>query len=137
MGRFNPSTYLQLEQHLARENPGEFIDEREALLAKALSLDPIYVAAIDRLISLYDQTGRAPQSYVWLRTRVYPRIELLGRLDNEAASKYLDRLERDTGVIGDDVFLAEIEARRDELLIISEDRPERPFFMKLFTASRG
>ena len=136
-GRFNPDTYLQLEQHLARENPGEFVDEREALLVKALSLEPVYVPAINRLIDLYDHTERAPQSYVWLRTKVYPRIELIGRLDNDAAVAYLDRMERDTGVIGDEAFLAAIDARRKELMVIGEDRPVKPFFMKLFTASRG
>ncbi len=115
---WNPLGYIALAKVAAR-NQDELVlsaDEApRALLLKALSLDPVNVAAIDDLLALDAAKGRLGDSYAVLKSVVFPWIELLKRQDERAANRYLEEMNRLANLAGDTSFVAAVVQKRELL----------------------
>jgi hypothetical protein len=118
----------------------DFIEERRAellispdeepgtLLLSAIAINPIEIAAIDRLLRLQETQGRLSESYGLLRNVVYPWIELMKRQDPEAADRYLSILTRLAAITGDSSFVAEIASKRAALANVTPAKREGWYF---------
>jgi O-antigen ligase len=115
---WNTLTYLRLAQFVD-EFPSVADAERgetvEQLLLSAVSLDPMYVPAIDALLQYYAATSQGGKAYALLRNVVYPWMRRLHRNDASASERYFDLLEGVASDSGDSKFLAELKAQRAAL----------------------
>jgi O-antigen ligase len=128
---WNTLIYLRLAQFLeefppsAGRAPGESTEE---LLLSAISLDPLYVPAIDQVLQHYAATSHESKSYALLRNVVYPWMARLRRDDPKASDRYFDLLQGYAAAAQDETFIAELAQRRSELASILP-RPEKPWFL--------
>jgi len=115
---WNTLTYALMFDYVARLGPDVALadDERaDALLLRALALDPVYAPAIDRLLALYDREGRSDRALALLKNVVFPWMELLKRRDADVAERYLEEMVRIARATGDAEFEAAAVAKRAAL----------------------
>jgi Tfp pilus assembly protein PilF len=122
---WNPLAYVAMADFVRRHGDGLRYpegDASDALLLKALALDPTYVPAIDRLVEIHVSRGRLGDAYALLRNVVFPWLELLKRRDDGAAARYLAQMQTLAERAGDSAFLAALSDKRQTLANV---RPTR------------
>jgi O-antigen ligase len=92
--------------------PGE---STEQLLVSAISVDRLFVPALDALLEHYAATSQEPKGYALLRNVVYPWMPTLRRNDPDATRRYFDLLEKFASAGGDSKFLDELKERRAQI----------------------
>lgn len=128
---WNPLIYVRFSQFLgefiqpAERAPGE---SDEDLLLSAIGLDPIFVPALDQLLHHYAITRQESKRYSLLRRWIYPWMQILRRNDPDASDRYFELLEGYAVAQGDTEFLAELKARRAELVDLAPKPQEYWFF---------
>ncbi len=115
----NPAVYLEMTRHMDNfrtvYQESQPVYQMEALLMKALELDPVNIPAIDYLMALYAALGVPERGVELLKLRIAPWFELLGRRDIDTLERYLDILLQDA-TLNDPANVNEITLLRDSLL---------------------
>jgi hypothetical protein len=115
---WNSLGYLRFAQFLEEfprqggPAPGE---STEQLLLSAISVDRLFVPALDALLEHYAATSQEPKAYALLRNVVYPWMPTLRRNDPDATRRYFDLLEKFASAGGDSKFLTELKERRVQI----------------------
>ena len=95
----NPAVYVEMAKHMdnfqAAYRDSRPVAQMEALLMKALELDPINIPATDYLMAIYAALGTPQRSIELLNHKIAPWFELLGRRDGETLERYLEILLQD------------------------------------------
>ena len=103
-------------------------EKPETLLLTTVSIDPLFVPGIDRLLNHLAGQGRREAAYQFLRRRVYPWLPLLARLDKPSALRYLGALRAMAGQRNEREFVAELDALEMDLSTIEPIKQVRGFF---------
>ena len=117
---WNPQIYLVFSEFLSTTDTTSLklrdSENREDLLLRAISLDPIFVPAIDALLNLFESQKNYQKRYALLRRVVYPWMLLLKRRDPTAVDRYMDELEYYARATGDEEFQQALAIQAKKLI---------------------
>jgi hypothetical protein len=127
MDPYNSAIYQQLYDFIEKHGDAQLITELtpeespERLLLAVVQLELGRTPSVFKLLSIYDQQGEDAKALRWLKTGVYPWLELIARARPPAAQAMLDEMLRRAEAADDSVFLAQLETKAEQ---ISRIRPE-------------
>ncbi|MDA1076035.1 MAG: O-antigen ligase family protein [Proteobacteria bacterium] len=95
--------------------PLEESEQPENLLLRSISIDPLFVPAIDEMIKRYQAGNRLDLGYRLLTGRVLPMLPYLVRQDPMAAKRYFNLLKALALKIDDQPMLAQLDRLEERL----------------------
>ncbi len=117
---WNAHAYMALHDYIVTHGvPQETLEPGErgdALLERALDLNPRDLTVIAAYLDHLDRTGRIPTAHDVAKTRVVPWLRSLFYLDARATRTLLDGIEARASALGDDPFVTDLQTRWARLL---------------------